>query len=876
MESRRLSRNMYIDPTSPGKSAASSSHDSVPVKIMMAIGATQIIDIRTGPTDSDIAQEIRNGLRPKDGGEKTLPTLLLYDEAGLRLFEKITYLEEYYLTNAEIEVLEEYAEQIAQRIRPGSVVVELGSGNLRKVNVLLQAIDRLGKDIEYYAVDLSLPELERTFAEIPTDGYKSVKCSGLYGTYDHALEWLKSPQISGKPKTILWLGSSLGNFKRADLPPFFAAFRNAIQPGDTMLIGIDSCKDPDRVFHAYNDKENVTHEFILNGLKHANTIVGGNPLFNLNDWEVIGEYDERAGRHHAFVSPLKDVVVDGIHITKGERVRIEESYKFSHDEITHLWQASGLIESSVWTNTTGDYGLHMVSKPVVFFATDPEEYAAKPVPSLSDWRNLWAAWDAVTRMMIPKEELLSKPIKLRNACIFYLGHIPTFLDIHLARGTNGKPTQPAYFQQIFERGIDPDVDNPEQCHAHSEIPDTWPPVEDILKFQNDVRRRTQALYSSDAANTNHRVGRALWIGFEHEAMHLETLLYMLIQSENVRPPPGVVLPDFEALARQSANLVVENKWFTVPESDIFLGLDDPENEAGPERFFGWDNEKPRRSAHVHSFFAKARPITNGEYAEYLEKTGKTTIPASWSSTYYILGETNKNKRDSVLNGINGHTNGEDGVSHGMMERRYVRTVYGTVPLEYALNWPVAASYDELAGCAQWMGGRIPTLEEARSIYAYVERTEVQEFERALGKTIPAVNGHLVNDGVEESPPSAGLASSAASPSLHDLFIDLKETNVGFQHWHPVSITQKGGKLCGQSDLGGVWEWTSTVLEKHLGFEAMDLYPGYTADFFDGKHNVTLGGSWATHPRLAGRKTFINWYQRNYPYVWAGARLVRDN
>lgn len=20
---------------------------------------------------------------------------------------------------------------------------------------------------------------------------------------------------------------------------------------------------------------------------------------------------------------------------------------------------------------------------------------------------------------------------------------------------------------------------------------------------------------------------------------------------------------------------------------------------------------------------------------------------------------------------------------------------------------------------------------------------------------------------------------------------------------------------------------------------------------------------------------INWYQRNYPYVWAGARLVRD-
>ncbi|KAI5845360.1 hypothetical protein BZA05DRAFT_421439 [Tricharina praecox] len=32
-------------------------------------------------------------------GEQTLPTLLLYGAEGLKLFEGITYLEEYYLTN---------------------------------------------------------------------------------------------------------------------------------------------------------------------------------------------------------------------------------------------------------------------------------------------------------------------------------------------------------------------------------------------------------------------------------------------------------------------------------------------------------------------------------------------------------------------------------------------------------------------------------------------------------------------------------------------------------------------------------------------------------------------------------------------------------
>lgn len=59
-----------------------------------------------------------------------MPTLLLYNEKGLKLFEKITYLEEYYLTRQEIEVLETCADRIADRIalKPGAIVVELGSG----------------------------------------------------------------------------------------------------------------------------------------------------------------------------------------------------------------------------------------------------------------------------------------------------------------------------------------------------------------------------------------------------------------------------------------------------------------------------------------------------------------------------------------------------------------------------------------------------------------------------------------------------------------------------------------------------------------------------------------------------------------------------
>ena len=182
--------------------------------------------------------------------------------------------------------------------------------------------------------------------------------------------------------------------------------------------------------------------------------------------------------------------------------------------------------------------------------------------------------------MIPTSSLLSKPIKLRNACIFYLGHIPTFLDMQLCRATSAPLCNPSY-PAIFERGIDPDVDNPEHCHAHSLIPDEWPPVQEIWAYQAQVRRRVEGLYAGGGAEMERGVGRALWIGFEHEIMHLETLLYMLLQSEEVVAPPRTVRPDWERMAREEGD-VVENEWFVVPEREIEVGM-----EEGEEGHFGW-------------------------------------------------------------------------------------------------------------------------------------------------------------------------------------------------------------------------------------------------------------------------------------------------
>lgn len=131
------------------------------------------------------------------------------------------------------------------------------------------------------------------------------------------------------------------------------------------------------------------------------------------------------------------------------------------------------------------------------------------------------------------------------------------------------------------------------------------------------------------------------------------------------------------------------------------------------------------------------------------------------------------------------------------------------------------------------------------------------------------------------------------------------------HLSATRATTGAEKDGGKGHNGGVWEWTSTILEKHEGFVNSDLYPGcvlvawkppfdlnwlctrYSADFFDGKHQVVvsnsyyldiacflstilqIGGSYATIPRLSERRTLRNYYQHNYPYPWVAGRIAYD-
>jgi formylglycine-generating enzyme required for sulfatase activity len=90
---------------------------------------------------------------------------------------------------------------------------------------------------------------------------------------------------------------------------------------------------------------------------------------------------------------------------------------------------------------------------------------------------------------------------------------------------------------------------------------------------------------------------------------------------------------------------------------------------------------------------------------------------------------------------------------------------------------------------------------------------------------------------------------------------------------PVGSHPAGMSAFGVLDLAGNgWEWTATPFAPLPGFEPMPRYPGYSADFFDGRHFVLKGASFATDDLLL-RRSFRNWFQPHYPHVFAQFRLV---
>jgi ergothioneine biosynthesis protein EgtB len=413
--------------------------------------------------------------------------------------------------------------------------------------------------------------------------------------------------------------------------------------------------------------------------------------------------------------------------------------------------------------------------------------------------------------LVRPEALYDRPIAERHRIVFYIGHLEAFDWNLLRERIVDAPSFHPDFDHLFAFGIDP-VDG----GLPTDQPSDWPSLAQVREYVQRVRDelddRLVAVVSGRGKSGEFSAAQLLNVAIEHRFMHAETLAYMLHQ-----------LPFDRKVSRRPALQLVTRpvtpSMIEIPAGSITLGL------LRDSETFGWDNEFEQHTVTVPAFSVDRYKVTNGEYLEFMNAGGYDS-PSFWTDEDWNWRESAVITHPVFWTRIDGARHW-----HGMFE---------DIPL--AMDWPVYVSHAEASAYARWAGKSLPT--------------EAQWQRAAYGS--PA--GHARQHPWGSEPPSPSLG------------------NFDFAGWEPMPVGSHpdGTSAFGVVDLvGNGWEWTSTQFHPFPGFVPFSFYPGYSANFFDGKHYVMKGGSARTAACML-RPSFRNWFQAHYQYVYSGFRCVSNH
>jgi uncharacterized SAM-dependent methyltransferase len=286
----------------------------------------------------DELAEIIDGLRREP---KTISPKYFYDETGSQLFEEITQLPEYYLTDVELGIMDRNIEEMAALIGESASLIEFGAGSGMKTRMLLE---HMRAPAAYVPVDISevLP--------VPAD-------------FLHPFD-LPNPSTPPLRNVVYFPGSTIGNFERESAIELLDVMYQEAGKGGALLIGADLQKDPAVIEAAYNDSAGVTARFNLNMLEHLNREFG--MQFDVDSFEHRATYDEDAGRIVMELVSTRDQVVEAdgaeIPIACDEAIRTEYSHKYRLDDFAELVAAGGFTTQKVWTDPDRWFSVHFCTR----------------------------------------------------------------------------------------------------------------------------------------------------------------------------------------------------------------------------------------------------------------------------------------------------------------------------------------------------------------------------------------------------------------------------------------------------------------------------------------------------------------------------------
>jgi dimethylhistidine N-methyltransferase len=234
------------------------------------------------------------------------------------------------------------------------VMIELGSGSSTKTRRLIEALLEAHGALHYIPIDVSATILQESARELIRD-YHSLRVTGYAANYHHALAVL-SARIR-RPKLLVFLGSSLGNYDKADASALLAHMAQSMRPSDRLLLGTDLAKDRAILEPAYDDAQGVTAAFNRNILARINRELGAD--FDLEAFEHRALYNPELGRveMHLVSRREQTVRIPGAGMTvafaAGETIHTENSHKYTISGLQELAASSGFVEDAAWTDARG-------------------------------------------------------------------------------------------------------------------------------------------------------------------------------------------------------------------------------------------------------------------------------------------------------------------------------------------------------------------------------------------------------------------------------------------------------------------------------------------------------------------------------------------
>src|SRR3569833_1528707 len=429
--------------------------------------------------------------------------------------------------------------------------------------------------------------------------------------------------------------------------------------------------------------------------------------------------------------------------------------------------------------------------------------------------NAWDLTEVLFSALRSDEAFYRQPShRLRHPLIFYYGHAAVLYvnKLRLA-GLISSPLHPEY-ERLFETGVDE-----MSWDDLSQKREDWPAVESVRHYRSRVYELVRGIIQSspdlDTRDMQPRCGGAwaILLAIEHERIHFETssVLIRELPEELVERPEA--WPEYSAFDEPSDTPGARaNPMIAMPTGVACIGKP-PDHPS-----FGWDNEYGSRTISVAPFRASRSLVSNGEYWHFVA-AGAYSEPRYWSTEGWQW-RSFRNAKWPTFWAPNGPA--------GLHQYR-LRLSFETVPMQWSR--PVIVNFHEAKAYCAWKGEQEPGAAPYRLL------TEAEHHRLRGNRTAKAPNRNLAygSEGSTDEGP-------AGSNEFHDVF-------------------------------GNLWQWCEDHIAALPAFAIDPLYEDFSTPCFDGRHNLIMGGSFAS----TGGETspWARFHFRRHFFQHVGFRLAQS-